>query len=55
MRNNWRFLRRHGAWLREHGYISTPSRAQIGFIGLRLYRVITGIARARVRRLLHRG
>jgi glycosyltransferase involved in cell wall biosynthesis len=34
-RNNWRFLRRHGAWLRLRGEIDSPSGEQLRFIGRR--------------------
>ncbi len=36
LRNNWRFLRRHGRWLVSHGYISSPLREQLAFVGRRL-------------------
>ncbi len=36
LRNNWRFLRRHGPWLREAGLISSPAREQLAFTGRRL-------------------
>ncbi len=29
LRNNWRFLRRHGSWLAEQGYLRSPSLAQL--------------------------
>ncbi len=35
-RNNWRFLRRHAAWLRDGGYISDPVREQAAFVVRRL-------------------
>jgi len=50
IRNNWRFLRRHGAWLTEHGYISDTARAQLGFALMRVRMVLTGASRARLQR-----
>jgi glycosyltransferase involved in cell wall biosynthesis len=50
VRNNWRFLRRHGAWLREQGYITSPARAQLGFAVARARGVAVGVTRARVAR-----
>ena len=52
MRNNWRFLRRHGRWMAEHGYIRGPVVSQLRFVSLRLWTVARGAARARVRRAL---
>lgn len=52
MRNNWRFLRRHGRWMAEQGYIRGPVASQLRFVGLRLWTVTKGAARARVRRAL---
>ncbi|HEX2300453.1 MAG TPA: glycosyltransferase [Pseudonocardiaceae bacterium] len=31
LRNNWRFLRRHGNWLADAGLISAPVREQLAF------------------------
>lgn len=39
--NNWRFLRRHGSWLAEQGYISGELNAQARFL-LRRARTVTG-------------
>jgi GT2 family glycosyltransferase len=50
-RNNWRFLKRHGAWLSEHGHIRSPIAAQLEFLALRLRVVAAGVTRARVQRL----
>ncbi len=50
MCNNWRFLRRHGAWLAEQGYIHGPVASQMRFVGSRLWTVTSGVVRARVRR-----
>jgi GT2 family glycosyltransferase len=36
LRNNWRFLRRHGAWLAERGVIAGPVREQLAFTARRL-------------------
>jgi GT2 family glycosyltransferase len=33
--NNYRFLKKHGDWLREHGHISGPRRAQVAFVRAR--------------------
>jgi len=51
VRNNWRFLRRHGAWLREQGYIASPAGAQLAFTLGRVRSVLAGVARTRVARL----
>jgi glycosyltransferase involved in cell wall biosynthesis len=51
VRNNWRFLRRHGAWLREQGYIASPARAQLGFAAGRARGVAVGVTRARIARV----
>jgi GT2 family glycosyltransferase len=34
-RNNWRFLRRHRAWLAAGGHVPSPARAQLAFLGRR--------------------
>lgn len=51
LRNNWRFLRRHGDWLAEHGYIPGRVRAQLRFALRRGRTVLVGVSRARLRRL----
>jgi len=51
VRNNWRFLRRHGAWLREQGYIAGPARAQLAFAMRRARTVAAGVTRARIARV----
>jgi glycosyltransferase involved in cell wall biosynthesis len=51
LRNNWRFLRRHGAWLADQGYISGTGRAQLWFVLMRGRVVLTGASRARLRRI----
>jgi glycosyltransferase involved in cell wall biosynthesis len=48
LRNNWRFLNRHGAWLVDQGYISGTVRAQLKFTGLRASKVVSGVVRARL-------
>jgi glycosyltransferase involved in cell wall biosynthesis len=48
LRNNWRFLQRHGDWLTEQGYIRGPYQAQLGFTVRRLLTVGNGVARARL-------
>lgn len=48
IRNNWRFLGRHGRWLAEHGYIGTPSGAQLGFLLGRARMMAAGYTRARL-------
>jgi glycosyltransferase involved in cell wall biosynthesis len=48
LRNNWRFLRRHGRWLAERSYIRGVVSAQVQFT-LRRARVVgTGYMRARL-------
>lgn len=51
IRNNWRFLGRHGRWLRDQGYIHQPSLAQLGFMAKRLGMTVTGFTRARLAEL----
>ena len=51
LRNNWTFLRRHGSWLSEEGYIDSEVSAQARFVLRRLRVVSTGMLRARLRRL----
>jgi GT2 family glycosyltransferase len=51
LRNNWRFLRRHGAWLTEHHYIPGTTRAQLEFAALRLRKLVAGVSRERFQRL----
>ena len=50
IRNNWRFLRRHGSWLTEQGYIPGPARAQLGFALERVRTTLAGASRARLER-----
>ena len=51
LRNNWRFLRRHGTWLAEQGYISGTVRAQLRFALRRSRVVLSGASHARLRRM----
>jgi GT2 family glycosyltransferase len=39
LRNNWRFLRRHEAWLRERGLIASATREQLAFCARRARRL----------------
>jgi GT2 family glycosyltransferase len=50
IRNNWRFLSRHGAWLAEQGYISGTVRAGVGFALVRIRKLLVGASRARLQR-----
>ena len=55
IRNNWRFLREHGAVLRQMGEIRSPAGAQARFVADRVWGVVRGYTAARwsagVRRL----
>jgi glycosyltransferase involved in cell wall biosynthesis len=51
LRNNWRFLRRHGRWLSEQGYITSASLAQAAFVGDRLNLMLRGAVKARAERM----
>lgn len=55
IRNNWRFLRRHGRWLEEQGHIRTPSVAQLRFITKRLSMTVAGFTRARLAQIRRAG
>jgi GT2 family glycosyltransferase len=46
-RNNRLFLRRHGSWLREHGYLESPLGFQLSFARRRLGTCVQGSLRAR--------
>ena len=50
LRNNWSFLRRHGAWLTEHDYIPGIARAQLRFAATRSAVVVSGALHARLHR-----
>lgn len=54
LRNNWCFLRRHGAWLTAQGLIGGVARAQLALAWLRLRMIVRGMARARIQRLRRR-
>jgi GT2 family glycosyltransferase len=45
IRNNWRFLRRNGAWLAAHGLIASQPREQAAFLARRLRRLAPPAAR----------
>lgn len=51
LRNNWTFLRRHGSWLTEQGYIRGPANAQARFLLRRVVGNAQGMSRARLSRL----
>jgi GT2 family glycosyltransferase len=51
LRNNWTFLRRHGSWLIEQGYIRGPVTAQARFTVRRVVGTGQGVLRARLHRL----
>jgi GT2 family glycosyltransferase len=51
IKNNWRFLHRHGRWLAEKGYIRGPVQAQLAFAGARVRRTLAGYTGARVKRV----
>jgi GT2 family glycosyltransferase len=51
IKNNWRFLSRHGRWLTEQGHIKSPTRGQLSFALSRLKLVIVGFAGARLQRI----
>ncbi len=45
VRNNWRFLRRHGEWLAARGLIGSPAGEQARFVGRRLRRLAADTVR----------
>jgi GT2 family glycosyltransferase len=51
IKNNWRFLSRHGRWLAAQGHIKTPTLGQLSFAAGRLRLVLAGLLRARLRRV----
>lgn len=55
LRNNWRFLHRHGKWLSEHGYIASPSLAQASFARRRATALISGTLHTRFARFRRRA
>jgi GT2 family glycosyltransferase len=50
IKNNWRFLSRHGRWLTEQGHIKSPTRGQLSFVAARARLTLAGFAGARVKR-----
>ena len=51
IKNNWRFLSRHGRWLTEQGHIKSLTRGQLSFALSRMKLVLVGFARARLKRV----
>jgi GT2 family glycosyltransferase len=51
IKNNWRFLSRHGRWLTEQGHIKSPSRGQLAFAAARLKLTVRGVVGSRLRRV----
>ena len=51
IKNNWRFLSRHGRWLAEQGHIKSPTRGQLSFVAARAKLTLVGYLRARVKRI----
>ncbi len=51
IKNNWRFLSRHGRWLTEQGHIKSLTRGQMSFALSRMRLVSVGFARARLKRM----
>ena len=49
IKNNWRFLSRHGRWLAEQGHITSPTKAQLSFAVSRIELALEGFARARLK------
>ncbi len=54
IKNNWRFLSRHGRWLTDQGHIKSPTRGQLSFALSRLKLALVGFARARLKRMYAR-
>lgn len=54
IKNNWRFLSRHGRWLTDQGHIKSPTKGQLSFALRRLKLALAGFARARVKRVYAR-
>ena len=50
IKNNWRFLSRHGRWLAEQGHIETPVQGQLSFVIGRAKLTVAGFLRARIGR-----
>lgn len=51
LRNNWRFMQRHGDWLSERGYISGKARFHASFALTRFSKNVRGVLGARLTRL----
>jgi GT2 family glycosyltransferase len=51
IKNNWRFLSRHGRWLTDQGHIKSPTKGQLSFALSRMKLVIVGFTRARLKRV----
>jgi GT2 family glycosyltransferase len=51
IKNNWRFLSRHGRWLTDQGYIKSPTRGQLSFAFSRLKLTLVGFTRARLKQV----
>jgi GT2 family glycosyltransferase len=49
IKNNWRFLSRHGRWLAEQGHIASPTRGQLAFMRSRFALTLSGFTRSRLR------
>jgi GT2 family glycosyltransferase len=50
IKNNWRFLSRHGRWLTEQGHIKSPTRGQLSFVAARVKLTLSGFMGARMKR-----
>jgi GT2 family glycosyltransferase len=51
IKNNWRFLSRHGRWLTDQGHIKSPTRGQLSFAFSRLKLTLVGFTRARLKQV----
>ena len=50
LRNNWRFMRLHGDWMAERGYIPGKLRFQAAFTAERVVKNVRGVISARLAR-----
>ncbi len=50
IKNNWRFLSRHGRWLAEQGHIKNPTQGQLSFIYARAKLTLAGYLGERLKR-----
>lgn len=50
IKNNWRFLSRHGRWLTEQGHIKSPTRGQLSFVAVRAKLTLSGFMGTRLKR-----